>query len=154
MKKIIYILFLFLCLPTYSQKECFINLQGDSICLNKNYYLITLSSISCHQCYKELNDFLTEKKYFTNNNIYIICLDEKENILTATVRKSLFYLAQEYFPSISKEHILFAFSHNSEALILNYRIDVKMSPFVFEVASHINKCHYDTFIDKAKRPYE
>lgn len=148
MKKIICILFLLPFLSVYSQKECFINLQGDNINLDKDYYLITLSSVSCHQCYVELNEFLVKNNYFTNNNIYVICLDEKENIQTALVRKSLFYLAKEYFPSISKDHILFSYAYNTEALILNYNIDIKMSPFVFEVSNHINKYHYDTFIKK------
>lgn len=147
MKKVFVYIILQMSLMNCFSQEQFINLFADTVVIDKeNVFCITLSSESCHLCYKELNKFLQLDKHYPKSDFYIICIDRQENISSAMVRKYLLDLAKDYFPDI--ENILFKSIEDKQDKLFGYSFNIKNNPMVFHLSSVIDKYTYEEFIEK------
>jgi hypothetical protein len=148
--------FIFICICLHSQninQTQFINLYNEqqTITLQDTTFVITFSSLSCHDCYLQISNFLVKNNLWDNPNvhIFIIVSDNKDNLANAAIRKFYYNSIQEYFPQIQREQVLFNSNiHSKKAELFNHKFNIFSSPKIFIIIDNkITVQEYDNFIN-------
>src|SRR5574344_2159644 len=141
---------IFSCSNTRISSTKLINLKGQNVVIDRSKinYFIVLSTQSCHQCYKETQDYILKNNFYNDTSIVIniIAIDTKENIETVSIRKNYYNISKEYFPQLA--NVYYSDKLNGKYISLfGEKISVIGNLIIFVMKNkEIRKYNFEEFI--------
>ena len=155
-KSFLHFLLFFICATEVCSQDIFIDYYGNHTGLenNKTKIVVTISTISCHQCYIELHDFFVKQKVFEDKryNIVALCFLDKNQIKDISIRKRLYQASKGYFPEIEQVYFVSTLS-KGRAKFCRKRLDVRNFPNIF-VIDQRNKVKFFDDYNKFMNEFE
>lgn len=145
--------FIFSCSSIRISSTKLINLRGENVVIDRSKinYFIVLSTQSCHQCYKETQDYILKNNFYNDTNIVInvIAIDKKENIETVAIRKNYYNISKEYFPQLANVYYSDKLNKGKYISLFGEKISVIGNPIIFVMKNNeIIKYNYEEFISR------
>ena len=129
-----------------------VDLYGEEVDfkIKKTTFVITFSTLNCHDCYLQLARFLDANNVWTNKKVQIVAIvsDFAANLESGVVRKHYYNNIIEYFPQIKKEQVHFNSATDGDtAELFSHKFSIRSIPKVITINKDSNTLmNYDDFI--------
>ena len=138
----------FLCCHCAYSQLGFVDIRNNEQYLdsNKTNLIITISTSSCHNCYLELNKFLSSMGMINSDTINIITLSflPPNSLKDISERKIYYNQSKQYFPNV-KNRYFYDSSRNKDGKFLNTPLNYWKFPYIFVIDSKGNTVVYDDY---------